>query len=137
MKRGRQSAAELSVVVALPTRRPPPPRELTKAQATEWSEIVRALPSDWFRCEQYPLLVAYCRHVCNARFIAKKIEKAWTGASADGFKELNRLLAMEAGETKAILSIARSLRLTHQARYRPETAATKAGNPRGKKPWER
>jgi hypothetical protein len=65
--------AELSVV-SFGVRRPSPPDELTEEQAKEWRSIVERMPSDWFKREQFALLVAYCRHVCRARFLAKQIE---------------------------------------------------------------
>ena len=47
--RGRKSSAELAVVpVALDARRPPPPDDLTEAQAHAWRDTVSAMPPGWF-----------------------------------------------------------------------------------------
>ncbi len=73
--RGRKSAAELGVIQGIPER-PKPPDELTSAQAEEWRAVVARMPVNWFPREIWPLLTQYCRHICNARHIARLIEAA-------------------------------------------------------------
>ena len=80
--RGRKSAASLSVVTPF-LQRPRPPAELTKEQAKEWRVIVNRLPPDWFQPEVFPLLVAYCRHVASARFVAKQLDAIGSTDLAD------------------------------------------------------
>jgi hypothetical protein len=59
MKRGRKSAAELSVIVSpLNARRSPPPSELTDEQAEEWRAIVGRMPPGWFTREHFALLAS-------------------------------------------------------------------------------
>jgi hypothetical protein len=65
-QRGSKSAASHSIVpivAPLGYPRPEPPSELSEDEATEWRAIVDAVPTDWVKHEQHPLLVNYCRHV--------------------------------------------------------------------------
>lgn len=137
-KRGRRSAASLSVVQTLPGQRPEPPRELTREQKAIWRAVVQTKPADWFTDDSHPLLVAYCRHITTARDL---------GATIDGFdlallaedehlKRYDRLLAMRERETRAITALARSMRLTQQARYDTKSANTAAKSAPASRPWE-
>jgi hypothetical protein len=46
-------------------------------------------------------------------------------------------MAMAERETRAITSLARSMRLTHQSRLKAETAATRVrATPDGPRPWD-
>ncbi len=137
-KRGRKSAAELGVILGIP-QRPDPPRELTPEQAEEWRGIVAALPVDWFSRAIWPLLCAYCRHVCNARQIAALIEAAHNGDLTDrkALMRFNRLLAMQERQSAALASLATRMRLTNQSRYTAGKAATAAKGSRSiKELWE-
>jgi hypothetical protein len=136
-QRGRKSSAALSVVTSLP-QRPEPPAELSVEQALEWKEIVARLPADWFQRESHALLVQYCRHVTSARFVAKMIDSANLNVSKpEDLKRFDRLLRLEEREGAAVARLATKLRLTHQSRYTPCTAATAAGKGTSeRKPWE-
>ena len=137
-KRGRKSAAELSVIPGIP-QRPEPPDELTPQQAEEWSEIVDRMPVDWFRREIHPLLCSYCRHVTNARHIAGLIEAAHDLDIGDrkALMRFNRLLGMQERQSSALMGLATRMRLTNQSRYTASSAATAAkGGTTGKPLWE-
>jgi hypothetical protein len=126
-RRGRRSVASLAVVTPLPhERRPPPPAELTEAQATVWRDTVSTMPPGWFRHESFPVLTAYCRHVVRARRLDAEIEKQT--ASVDDPTLLEKLYAMAKREGRAVLAHARALRITNQSRLDPKTAARKARN---------
>ena len=115
-KKGRKPAAELAVVTTLDARRPPPPAELNEGEATEWRAIVSRMPQDWFTRE-HAMLIAYCRHVCRGRFIAQQIaafETEWLSVEG-GLQRLDKLHAMAERETKLVMALARSMRLTHQS----------------------
>ena len=125
--RGKKTAAELSVVQGF-RERPEPPPELTLAQAEEWRAVVERMPFDWFPREIQPLLCAYCRHVCNARHVARLIEAAGDMDIGDrtGLLRLNRLLSMQHRQSNALVSLATRMRLTMQSRYTATSAATAA-----------
>ena len=138
-KRGRKSADEIATanVVSFPqAERPKPPANLTPQQQRAWREIVEALPASWFPRETWPLLEQYVRHADQARRIAKLIEQARASEWSDG--TYLKLLAAQRRETQALKSLASSLRLSQQARLRPETAARRREGPGAgdKRPWE-
>ena len=136
--RGRKSAAELGVIHGIP-QHPEPPAELTPEQAKEWREIVTRLPVDWFSRAVWPLLCAYCRHICNARHIAGLIEAAHKGDLSDrkAVMRFNRLLGMQERQSSALMGLATRMRLTNQSRYTASSAATAAkGGTTGKPLWE-
>jgi hypothetical protein len=139
---GRKSAASLSVVASLPAalQRPEPPKDLTVEQAAEWGAVVARMPAGWFTRETHQVLATYCRHVVNARRLAEVIEAfdpAWL-SDEDGLKRYDKLLAMADREGKAITMTATRLRLTPQARYTAQSAATAANKTgAGDKPWQR
>lgn len=139
MKRGRPSAASLAVARPGFAQRPEPPADLTEDQADEWRAIAARMPADWFPRETHGALAQYCRHVVRARFLAKEIERfkpEWL-SDPDGMKRLEALSKMADRESRTILALARSMRLTQQARLRPETAArqSEAAGLAGR-PWD-
>ena len=111
------------VTPPLEPRRPPPPDDLTEEQASEWRAVVSRMPGDWFCREHFALLASYCRHVCRERALAKIIDEfqmAWC-KKAGGAEKLNLLSGMAARETRTVMALARSMRLTHQSKYKAET----------------
>jgi hypothetical protein len=140
MKRGRKSAASLTVVPAAEiisiVERPQPPAELSLEQAVEWRAIVDRLPAGWFPRETWPLLSQYCRHVVNARRVAQLLAQH-EGAADFNTADYGALLAMQERETKAILATARGLKLSQQARVEPKTAGRLARDSKpGPRPWD-
>lgn len=138
--RGRESAADLAIVPVAPRlRRPPPPDDLTKEQAAEWRAVVGRMPAGWFEREHFAILADYCRHVTRSRFLAAGLERCKLDdlMDSDGLDHFNKMAAAAERETRAMLACARSLRITHQAQIRPETAARRAQRARsGPAPWE-
>lgn len=137
-KRGKKSAASLAVVPVVPGKRPEPPAELTEAQAEVWRAVVQTKPADWFTDDSHPLLVAYCKHVVTARQLGAAIDAFNTALLTDDehVKRYDKLLAMRERETRAITALARSMRLTQQARYDAKRANTAASQTQARKPWE-
>jgi len=81
------------------------------------------------------MLVDYCRHVVKADVIdaqIKQFDPEWLNEN-DGLKRYDRLLAMAHRESQIINTLARSMRLTHQASYRADKAVPK----NGRKLWQR
>ena len=62
MKRGRASAAQLSVVPISAGRKPvEPPSDLDPSATKLFRELVASLPPDHFVISDIPLLVSYCQ----------------------------------------------------------------------------
>src|SRR5262245_5793729 len=132
-KRGRKSAAELvmtdQLVVDVTRGMPSPaPTELTDAQATVWRDAVASMPSRWLQRGAHPILVAYCRHTCRARWLDQQVQRfrtEWLKVEG-GLERLDRLLRMAERETKAAIACARALRLTPQSVLHRKTAGAMA-----------
>jgi hypothetical protein len=96
------------------------------------------MPAGWFK-GVYPILIAFCRHVCRARLLEKEIAKPSNEnlSADDDVQSVNRLLAMAERETRAIVNCARQLRLTPQSRIQPRSAGRAADDmTTGTPPWE-
>lgn len=109
------------------TRRPMPPRDLTQEQAKEWRAIVKCQDVDWATEDRYPLLVQLCRHITNARDLAKTLESEVTAS------ERLALMRAQVAQTKEIASLMTKLCLTPQSvsnggRNKPESG--------GPLPWD-
>lgn len=136
---GRKSAASFSVVGGLSViTRAPPPAELTDDQRALWLATVNSKPAEWFGPEHIPLLLEYVRHVSTAAMLTEQIQAfdpEWMTTDA-GLKRMKTLTAMRAREAQVINTLARSMRLTQQAVYRADKAATLTGKVIGRQPWE-
>lgn len=146
-KPGRKSAAEMAVApvqIDAARQRPPAPEELTEDQRELWKKVVSSLPAGWIKQEHHPILCDYCRHAIRARDLAARVDSTdisqvgmLSGPGLDTFDKLRRAAEQEG---RAMLACARTLRITHQAQLRAETAATKRGESaipeHWGKPWE-
>lgn len=139
-ERGRRSAASLSVIAGSIDGRPQPPADLNATQRVIWERTVANEGTDVFKTAALQqLLKEYCRHVVSAQKLASMIEamEKLAPMPADDLADYDRLLKMRDRETKALADKATKLRLTNQARYTPQAAATaakKAGM--DLKPWQ-
>jgi hypothetical protein len=139
-QRGRKSAAELAVVVAGEFgKRPEPPDFLTERQAEIWRETTATEPVEFLNsAASRGLLADYCRHRQAAEDVSAIIDTfkpEWL-KNGEGVKRYQILLRIRETETAAAMRMARSLRLTNQSRYMPNTAARATFNRSGPKPWE-
>lgn len=135
----RKSAAALSVVVGSIDGRPRPPSDLNAAQREIWERTVANEAASFFSTAALQqMLKEYCRHVVSAAKLAKMIEVVEQSTSFDeeAIKAYDKLLLMRDRETKAIGDKATKLRLTNQARYTPQAAATASKKTAERKPWE-
>lgn len=134
--RGRKSAATLTVVQGLFDGRPRPPLDLTSAQREVWERTVANEAATFFgTAALQQLLKEYCRHCMSAAKLAVMIE-ACEAAGVPDVKDYDKLLGMRDRETKAIGDKATKLRLTNQARYTPQAAATASKKVQDRKPWQ-
>jgi hypothetical protein len=139
-QRGRRSAASLAVVGAdVPgITRIAPPVTLSDGERSVWLATVNSRPADWFGSEHVPLLVSYVRHVVAADVLdgqLRDFDPEWLKGD-EGLARYEKLRKIFRQETEAINRLARSMRLTHQAIYRADKAATITGKSSGRKPWE-
>lgn len=131
--RGRKSANSLAIVsnvVAIP--RPDAPDELSDEGAEEWRHQVNRMPAGYFGREVFPTLIQLCRHVVAARRVAQLIEHASGGEELDVGDYLELLKAQER-ESKAIIALSRTMRLTHQANV---NAKQSRKAPAIERPWD-
>lgn len=162
--RGRQSAAALSTqhvrgrsnrradIMSLgisdSTTKLLPVEGLSKEERAIWLAAVNAKPPSWFGVEHVPILAQYCRHKASADKLTLEIESvtAEERKTRFGFTRYTRLLKSRATETRSLVSLARSMRITQQSMYGATQAATatrkaKAGIESGtttpnKTPWQ-
>lgn len=112
---------------------------MTAAERPIWNRVSGAMPSGWFKREQIDLLRAFCQHAARSdKFnrMASAFEAGDVGEQIE-LADRDRISKMADRESRAALALARSMRITHQAQIRPETAATKRDSETGQpKPWE-
>jgi hypothetical protein len=125
-QRGRKSGAQLTDTARFPVSRIEAPGELTEPLALIWYEIVASQHADFVNSGNAPLLAALCRHVQEERRLGDTIDNFKTECleTEDGLKRYDLLTKNHDRQSKAIISLARQLRLTNQSRYRADKADT-------------
>jgi hypothetical protein len=138
-KRGRKSAAELSITAPLqivPRPDPPDADNLADDEIAEWWSVINRLPADHFPRESHALLAAYTRHITSARRLSESIwviehhltaevasgELSPVEAAYESVAALGKLLRLRDAEVRAASSLATRLRITQQAASRPKSA---------------
>ena len=122
---------DLAAVESLESRRNGPPSDLSKDEAQIWRRIQSAMPSDWFRAEHADFLKQYAQHAARADALnaaAREIDlTAAAKDSIDGpdLKRVDKLFKMAERESRLVLALARSLRITHQSQIDQKTAGRK------------
>ncbi len=135
----RKSSAALAAVPVLPLARArlAPPKALTRPQAAVWRSVVDALPAEFFGVEQTGLLIQYCRHVFRCDELEALLA---TIKPEDGFARYDEIRTAIASESSKVMALARSLRISNQARLHREVAGNKAEQEQkastARKPWE-
>ena len=131
-KKGKKPAKPEEVIAI---KRPVPPKGINTNKARVWIDIVGSKPPDWFGVDTFPLLTAYCHHTVKAQEIDDKIEDVQFEPGTK-IEHVDLLFKMRERETRAIMALARSMRLTQQSKLKAETAETKNRNQPGVVPWE-
>lgn len=136
----RKSKNELSMAPVTEARPlPAPPPELTADQAQIWHSVVRTKPADWFQADTHPLLAAYCKSCTQVALLDQAIDRYqpnWLD-NDDAVLRLEKLTAMRCKLVGKLESCATKLRLTQQARYDAQKAATVTKRVRPERmPWE-
>ncbi len=148
-KPGRKSAAELGVKIStLEVKRPKPPAELSPEEKETWKSITATKPSDWWRPDTFSLLVAYCKHIEAARHIDRLLasfrsEKQPEDVTfTDYLNCLDKLLRARDRESRCLISLARSMRISQQSIILPRGTGRQTANmetarlPHETPPWE-
>lgn len=130
-KPGPKSAAEMSVVSINSIPRVRAPDGLPATQRARINALVASKPADWFQAADMPLLIELARHMDRADKLDAEMQ-ALADDDLEGFKWLQPLANAESAR---IQSLMRSLRLTPQSRYRPDSAKAYTP-PQGPRPWE-
>ncbi len=141
-KPGRKSAAQLATmsVATQKTARPDADYSLADEQAEVWHATLAALPADWVGPEAHPVLAAYCRTTVQLRRLGQLITAMETSDSTGAelvTAEYIALIKAHGATAQTLKTLATSLRLTPQSRYRAESAARNIDAKRpGPRPWE-
>jgi hypothetical protein len=109
---------------------PPPPKGLSRAESNVWRSTLCAMPRDWIRASDFPLLTELCRAVSMCDQLALKI------ATTEDVGELKVLLDLRDRESRRAAALSTKLRLAPQSRYDRHAAGTAARNSGHRRPWE-
>jgi hypothetical protein len=127
-KRGRKSAASLSVVpVDVKLQRPEPPARLSAVEKQIWREIAEKVRPGWFWSSE-PLLELYVQTLAHQRQLAGFIKEV-----APGSQQYLELMRLQRGVVMLAANLAGKLRLTPRSsvdRYAPKLASSLP------KPWD-
>ena len=94
----------------------------------EWRALIGTMPQGWFPRECHAALAALCRHTCRARLLGARISsvQAKCLGNEEGLKALDLMLKMLERETRCIVTLSRSMRLTQQTRINKNVAGARA-----------
>jgi len=135
-QRGRESAARLATVTALPlVARIQPPKGLCKDEKALFVRVVDSKPADWFTAGDEPVLLEYCRNVVRAKQLDSALKKYKTVPTGLRYKIYSDIVKDACRVAGVVRALAAALRLTQQSRYTPQGAAT-ATKKVQRKPWE-
>ena len=98
------------------------PTILTNEQAEIWRAVVGSKPEGWFGPDTAPLLVQYCRATSRANDIAGELN----AIDVDDLRYRSRRLALldlEEKQSRSVMALARSMRLTQQSQIDPKVAS--------------
>jgi len=140
-RKSLQAMATAPIIDASKARQRPPPVEgLDDGEKAIWRRVAAAMPASWFKREHLDLLARYCQHQARA---AKFNRMASAFGPADigeriSLEDLDRVSRMADRESRAALALARSMRITHQAQLKAETAHNRRANKphEGPFPWD-
>lgn len=131
---GRQSAAAAEIIGLRSysgdpriTRRgrqsyefPEAPQHLTREERQTWEGLVRAMPADWFKEQDLPLLETLCAQIKLARLLEAELRER-TGAALRrdmaSLRRFEKLTAMYDKCSKTIMSLSGKLRLAKNSLY--------------------
>ncbi len=121
----------------MPLRMLAPPADLSVEETEVWSRVAATKPGDWWDAGSVPLLAQFCRATVQAEMVADLVRQCGSAMLTDPgqlgtYKELRKIQGALSGE---ITTLARSMRLTQQAKYRADKAEPESRKANGRKPW--
>lgn len=131
-----QSGRKSSIALVTPRplnviERPRPPRDLSDEELEVWRGIVDQELPDWFTNATLPLLSQYCRHVIHAKRVAELIEHTIsTSDTMPWMEEYDSLLKIQERETRAMVLLATTMRLSQQSSRHDKSRKTETLNKR-------
>ncbi|HEV8077334.1 MAG TPA: hypothetical protein VGP45_03010 [Marinobacter sp.] len=128
--RGPKSAAAALTTVAIAPRLKVPD-SLPASQQEALRVLIDTKPAAFFNRSDLPLLTQLARHMDRADRFESEVQLL----DPEDLEGLKWLATQADRETKAILAIMRSLRLTPQSRYWPDSSALFAHDT-GVRPWD-
>lgn len=128
----RKSVASQQVVSIVNVPRIKAPPHLPDSQRIALQGLIDSKPGDYFQACDLPLLVQLVRHLEAADRWATETQALESG-DLDGLKWLS---TQAERESKAIVLLMRTLRLSPQARYRPDATSKHRAAFAGPRPWE-
>ncbi len=139
-KRGRKTGSNIVPIAADSAlkfkEKPRAPSTLSPDERVLWDTVVGVHQYDWLSPDQVPILVQYCRHTIEAGFLTDRIADLKAEKNPENFEtRYNRLLGMRERETRASIAMARTLRITHQAKFQ-RTSSHLRPDDGGPYPWE-
>ena len=134
----RKSTAALATVTSMPSRLMAAPADLSHEEAAVWAKVVATKPGDWWDAGSVPILAQYARACVQSDLVAELVRTVSQALLTDPdelgrYKELRKIQAQLSGEMS---TLARSMRLTQQARYRADKADTTSRKASGNRPWQ-
>lgn len=99
-----------------------------------WDAVISNVPKGWVSPENGELLVQYVRHVQAGRRISDLIDRELS-ASPFNIEAYRDLLLMQQRESRLVIALLRSMRLTQQSTIAPKSDTGSTGGV-GKRPWE-
>lgn len=127
----RKSAAALATVIDVTKMsRVRAPKDIPAAHQARINTLIASKPAEYFSAADLPLLVLLARHMERADRLDEEVQKL----APEDLEGLKWLAPLAERETKTIVALLRSLRLTVQSRYRADSsiAHSKPPTPR---PW--
>ena len=134
---GRPSAADEAMKRAiesgrmLPGQKLGPPADLSDEERAEWVKIVEPLPPGWITAEHDAIMRDLCRHTVIGRRLGEVVTRM-TGELAEWssddprWEAFNRMMAEYRAESRLVIALSRSLRITKSAQWRPVVDARRA-----------
>jgi phage terminase small subunit len=107
MPRRSKAARDTPFLSIVPPKPLPCPPHVKGAARQVWKEVLSSVPPDFFKPPAQALLVSYCEHVVVQRAAHSAAKRAKLGT-----EQHDRLTRLARAESKAIVMLARQLRLS-------------------------
>jgi hypothetical protein len=115
--------------------RPQAPEGFTPQERALWAEYVGSQPDHYFGPELQPILAELVKHVLASQRVHEEVKAARDGESSD-FKQLLKLLRIQAVETNFVIKLSDKLRLNKKSRWTQPQLAAKQDQAAQVRPWE-